>query len=559
MIRKILPYLLLTLLSIAVYLNSLKAEFVFDDLNIIVNNRLIREIDIGKLWESHPLRFVGNLSFAANYKIGELNVFWYHLTNVVIHTLSGLSVYIFLKLLIKTPLLENKSKIYKKLPFLASLIFLLHPVQTQAVTYVTQRLSSLTAFLYTVSLIFFLKTILESEKSMKPAKYYKLIIFFISSTLFTFLAFITKENSFTLPIMFITLTLFFFPSSLNRIFRRFTFALPSLAVGIFVAFSGLVKYSDLKSLNLFNSAKIDPVYFLKIIIEKFSLSYLLTQLKVIVYYLKLYILPVNQNLDYDFPMSSTLFEKHTFFSLIIIVALITTAIIIRKKFRLISFGMLFFFSTLSIESSIFPLDDVIYEHRMYLPLLGLSIASTAIYSEFRQFFVKRKKLSPDSKAAISRIILTAFFGGILLLSVLTIARNQIWNTKVSLWLDTVNKSPNKARPHNNLALAYAEKKQYTDGIFEIKRAIKIEPTSARYVNLGNIYTKVGRYQDAIAAYEKAVELNPENYGALNLIGNLLIIQKKTELAKNYFDKSLKINPQNPEALKGLVQITKNCC
>src|SRR3990167_10715029 len=185
LLKKITPYLLIISITAAIYANTLTAEFVFDDYKTVLNNQLIREItNLQDLWKNNPRRFVSYLSFAINYQMGELEVFWYHVTNIAIHLLTGVSLFIFLKLLIKTPLLEEKFKIYKKLPFLAALIFLVHPVQTQAVTYITQRMASLAGLFYVTALIFYLKANLveqnvssRGEKFASGAKFWILVAF----------------------------------------------------------------------------------------------------------------------------------------------------------------------------------------------------------------------------------------------------------------------------------------------------------------------------------------------------------------------------------------------
>ena len=175
MLRKFLkiliPYLLIISVAIAIYSNTLSAEFVFDDYKTVLNNQLIRNTaNLQDLWKNNPRRFVSYLSFAVNYQMGKQEVFWYHATNIAIHLLTGVSFFIFLKLLIKTPLLEEKFKIYKKLPFLAALIFLVHPIQTQAVTYITQRMASLAGLFYITALSFFLRANLVKQNEPSRGK-----------------------------------------------------------------------------------------------------------------------------------------------------------------------------------------------------------------------------------------------------------------------------------------------------------------------------------------------------------------------------------------------------
>src|SRR3990167_2418605 len=428
-LKKLVPYLLIISIAIAIYSNTLSAEFVFDDYKTILNNRLIRDItNLQDLWKSNPRRFVSYLSFTINYQMGKLEVSWYHATNIAIHLLTGVSLFIFLKLLIKTPLLKEKFKIYKKLPFLAALIFLVHPVQTQAVTYITQRMASLAGLFYITALIFYLKANLLKQnvpnygkKFISGAKFWILVSF---SLMFSMLAFLTKENTYTLPIAMFLIQYLFFTPSIKGLIKKALPAVPALLLAFFIAISSYTQWIQLGNLNwktLFSTQTLSGSFG---ILNGFSWNYLLTQFKVIIYYIKLLFFPISQNLDYDFPMSKSIFEPATFASLIAILIIILIGILLHKKYRLISFGILFFFLTLSIESSIFPLNDVIYEHRLYLPSTGAIIALVCIFCELQHAISKNVRLSKIRKASLLRISGTLIFSSILLLSIVTINRNK---------------------------------------------------------------------------------------------------------------------------------------
>src|SRR3989344_7947456 len=529
MLRKFLkiliPYLLIISITAAIYSNTLSAEFVFDDYKTVLNNQLIKNTaNLQDLWKNNPRRFVSYLSFAVNYQMGKQEVFWYHATNIAIHLLTGISFFIFLKLLIKTPLLEEKFTIYKKLPFLGALIFLVHPVQTQAVTYITQRMASLAGLFYITALIFYLKAILVKQNISSREKKFiggaKFWIFVSFSLMFSFLAFLTKENAYTLPFAMLLIQYLFFTPSIKNLIKKALPAVPALLLALFIAIASYTQWIQLGNLNWKTLFSAQSLYGSFGILNGFSWSYLLTQFKVIIYYIKLLMLPISQNLDYDFPMSKSIFEPVTFASLIAILIIIFIGIRLHKKYRLISFGILFFFLALSIESSIFPLNDVIYEHRLYLPSTGAIIAVVCIFCELQHAISKNVRLSKIRKASLLRISGTLIFSSILLLSIATINRNKTWATQISIWSDTITKSPNKARPYNGLGIALFGKGQYGLAAKSFQKAIEIKPQSEEYTNLGKTLIKLGKHDEAAEKFEKAIELDPNNIDAVNSLKNL---------------------------------------
>jgi len=527
LLKKITPYLLIISITAAIYSNTLSAEFVFDDYKTVLNNQLIKNTaNLQDLWKNNPRRFVSYLSFAVNYQMGKQEVFWYHATNIAIHLLTGVSFFIFLKLLIKTPLLEEKFKIYKKLPFLAALIFLVHPVQTQAVTYITQRMASLAGLLYITALIFYLKANLvkqnvpsRGKKIISGTKFWLLISF---SLMFSLLAFLTKENTYTLPIAMLLIQYLFFAPSIKNFIKKTLPAVPALLLAFFLALASYTQWIQLGNLNwktLFSAQTLMGSFG---ILNGFSWSYLLTQFKVVIYYIKLLILPISQNLDYDFPISKSIFEPATFVSLIAILAIIFIGILLHKKYRIISFGILFFFLALSIESSIFPLNDVIYEHRLYLPSAGAIIAVVCIFCELQHATSKNVRLSKIRKASLLRISGLLIFSAIILLSIVTINRNKTWASQISIWSDTITKSPNKARPYNGLGIALFGKGEYKLAAKSFEKAIEITPNSEEYTNLGKTLVQLEKHDEAIVKFEKAIELDPDNKNAVNSLKNLYI-------------------------------------
>jgi len=558
---KLISILIIILFSVAIYSNTFSNEFVFDDYTSIMLNKSIRHVtDVRTIWQSNPTRFISYLSLAVNYNIGKLNVTSYHVTNLLIHTSTGISLFIFLELLLQTPKLKKENAIYKKLPFLAALLFVVHPVQTQAVTYVTQRMASMGALFYLLSIILYLKIALltlETNVRKNRARLYKLAAFTLSSILFALLAFFTKENTFTLPLAILLIHYLFFSDSLKLMLKKLYLLLPIASIVFFIAILWQMQPEYLTSLNI--KGAITSLRFSDIlkITNKFDIEYFLTQFKVIIYYIYLFIFPLRQNLDYDFPISKTIFEPLTLVSLVIITSIITFAFSLRKKNPLISFGILFFFLALSLESTLNADLDVIYEHRLYLPSVGLVIIAGVIFCKIQDFISTKWRSNEEKKASAKRIFTMTLFGTILLLSIATITRNKIWHTQISLWTDTISKSPNKSRPYNNLGVALLAKKQYIDAADAYQKALDRRLSYADYINLGNALRLAGDYQNAITSYQKAIvfesatELNPRYSEAYNALGNIYINLNRLDKAQNAYEKSIGNNKNNPIAYNGL--------
>jgi len=277
------------------------------------------------------------------------------------------------------------------------------------------------------------------------------------------------------------------------------------------------------------------------------LDYLFTQFRVILTYLRLLIFPVHQNLDYDYPISHSLLEPNVFFSFLFLSAFLGLAFYLlfysqrstrHYQLKLIGFGLLWFFLTLSIESSIIPIRDVIFEHRLYLPSVGFFLAgSVAILGLL------------DRWRGMTAIVI-----GILLAlsSVATYQRNLVWKDELSLWSDVAQKSPFKIRGHNNLAEAYVHLGQYHEAMQEYKAIITLDPKDVRaHIGLGVAYQMVGSHDEAIQEYKSASILDPNSALAHFDLGNVYKDVRRLEEAIQEFQIALKLEPDRFQAHNNL--------
>ena len=471
---KLLVPSLILLLGTFIYSNTLQGSFNYDDLKFIADNFIIRDIsNLKSLWSFSPGRFFTFLTFALNYHFHQLNVFGYHIFNLAIHLGSAILVWWLGRLIFSTPVMKI-DKLFKNSKWVAlftALIFLVHPLQTESVTYIWQRCTSLTGFFYLFSICLYIKfRLLRIQNYTLP----KWGAAYVLALIFAVMSMFTKENSITLPAMIILCEFCFFkPDKFSRwkYIIPFLFLLPIVPIVL-----------SLPQSESFNTGG----------------QYLLTQFRVIVTYIRLLFIPLNQNLDYDYPVVSSLINLPSLVSFVFLVIIIISAMRVFSKYRLVSFGIFWFFLTLAPESSFVPLDDVIFEHRLYLPIVGFSFFLVS----FIDYLFEKKTLK--LMVGVLLIIIFCF-------AVLAYRRNLIWKDEFTLWNDVVAKSPKKARPYNNRGNAYIKQGNIQQAISDFNKAIEIYPNYAEaYYNRGTIYDKQGNSTQAISDLSRAIEIN-SNY------------------------------------------------
>lgn len=596
--------LILTFLGFLIYSNVLHGPFIFDDEENIVNNNQAHNIS-NFLKDFSGTRYVGFLSFALNYYFGGLNTFGYHLVNIVIHILNAILVYILVSLTFKTGIGKGIGKdkdISLSIPlpafiaFAVSLIFLVHPIQTQAVSYITQRFTSLATFFYLLALVLYVKyrlwaIAMGNGQWEKPITYRLSPIAYCLSIIFTIFAMKTKEISFTLPFIIALYEFTFFrnkdsrPITLNS---RLLYLLPFFLTLFIIPMTLLLpEYMDALSTGS-DVGKIIREGQLRDIATIPAAIYLLTQFRVIITYIRLLFFPANQTFWYDYPLSYSILEPAAFFPLIFLLSVIAFAVYLYIRSQkmnnsygiLISFGILWFFITLSVESSVIPINDAIFEHRIYLPSVGFILSATAAISCGFDYPGKKIKKSLHNYLLFIIIIIA------IALSFFTYKRNILWGDGYMMYVDNAAKSPNRtivrynlgiiyerqgkpenamneylfvlnlnpydADAHNNLANIYAGQDRLDMAIDEYKAVLRINPKLAHvYYSLGVAYFKQGRIDDAIIQYLIALRLKPFYPEAYNNLGNAYAEQNKFDKAIKEYLKALEFNPNYANAYYNL--------
>ncbi len=512
---------LLIVVCLLAYANTFRVPFQYDDVDRMLKRPFVRDVRLffdpagrERYATEHDFRRrpVGYLTFALNY-YGMQNEkpTGYHAINLAIHTLNAFLVYALVVFTFRTPNMQGSS-LRNRAPtiaFFSALLFAGHPVQTEAVTYIVQRLTSLATLFYLLSFVLYIKWRLEGRE--KPTVWF----FYGASLLSAVLAMKTKEISFTLPVIVTLYEVMFFK---GRVGSRVLGIIPLLMTMLIIPVSVLGTKGEPLGEVLSDAGGMFRAHS--------ALSrweYLATEMPVIVTYIRLLFWPVGQSLDHDYPLYHSFFDPTVFLSFLVLSAIagvgiynlyLSRAVLqdskhsssptTRHSLRLVAFGIFWFFITLSVESSIIPIADVISEHRLYLPSVGFILACTSAL-----FFGAENLTARWEGAEKSLVALLA--ASSILLAGLAFARNMVWQTEASLWEDVIKKSPMKARGYNGLGLAYYNMRQYDMAIQQFERAVALYPSyGVAFNNLGNAFYQNGLYERAIEVQTRAIAIEPDN-------------------------------------------------
>lgn len=578
------------LLGLFAYANTFFSPFLTDDdLFAIVNNKAIRDFGSIDWWHN---RAVGFFSFAVNYSLHGLKVPGYHAVNLLIHVLNACLVLAVVKMTFQTPFFalsnEGPNQSYERnfIALFSALFFVVHPVQTQAVTNIWQRLASLATFFYLASLCAYIQyrlataggkdaaretagTASSGDHGMPP------LLWYIISLFCGILAMKTKEISFTLPLLIVLYEFSFFNSrfsSAARVVnaRRLLLLLPVILLLLIIPLSVFRSLSEQAHLD--SSVVQDRISREQIndLTNLSKSSYLLTQFRVIMTYLRLLVFPVGQEVYYDYPLYSSFLDPPVLLSFFFLTALGVAALFLfwhsRSRLpgasflnmsyslpRLLSFGIFWFFITLSVESSFLPIRDVIFEHRVYLPSVGFFIAvCTAAAMSARLIRIRVHYQGPD----VFHVFSGAALVFVLIFSIAAHQRNETWRDAISFWGDAARKAPASARVHFNLGMAYYGKKMFGDAIEELSAAVRLASRTQYFgtMNPQAVYNALGlacyqerRLDEAVHYFNTALQLGPGSSSVYYNLGLAYVLQKRTGEATEQFLSSARLNPANISA------------
>ncbi len=526
-------FFFLPILIFFVYSNTLWSSFHFDDISSIVQNYAIKDIfNLKAIWNFWPTRFITYFSFAWNYHFHQLDVFGYHLLNIIIHILSSFFVWLLALLACQLERVQdNGSKLFKDyrypIAFFASAVFALHPIQTQAVTYITQRAVSLCGLFCLASVFFYLRF---RFLRLTGANWFPTRISYFLSLLCGVFAMFTKEIAIILPIgIALCDKLFVRQKTEKNTYLFLPFVLLFFIIPVTFSLTRSLDYSALKRIS-------EGVELLS------PWEYFFTELRVIITYLRLSFLPVVQNLLYDYPVQKDLFSVSVLSGIVLVIASILFALKFIRNYRLMSFGIFWFFLMLLPESSFIPIQDLIFEHRLYLALFGYAL-----------FFVSGIfYLTSSRRIFLGKLFL---FAVVLSYALLAYNRNAIWQNEITLWSDVIARSPRNTAGYTNRGIAFFRLGSFQEALADFGRTLEIDPKNVQaFVNRGVIYFYIGRQDLALKDFNRAIRYLPFISGdetksdAYTKRGVVYFSQGNYGKALKDFNRALDIYFANAEAL-----------
>lgn len=535
--------LLILVTGFVAYFNSINVPFMFDDYDYLVKNPVIQSFDCfpdtsrsfgyaiaQDVKNNLVLRPVSYFTFALNYALHGTGIFGFHLVNLLLHIGCSLLVYALMVQLQATPALlgdpapeaDTGDGWQRYLALFAALLFVSHPLQTQAVTYVIQRFVPLATLFYLAALVLYLRFRSAETSGQRWLAY-------LLALAASVLAMESKEIAFTLPVIMVLTELIFFGGLLlPRMVRLLPFLLtmaiiPLKLISLPAPVTPDKNETVSSAINLVNFSGIS------------SVDYLMTQFGVIVTYLRLLFLPLGQNLDYDYPLQRSFFTPEVLLPLALLLAIVAGGFYLlrqsgKQRFAgLAAFGIFWFFITLAVESSIVPIEDMIFEQRAYLPSIGFFMALLSGIA----LLSKRLTGQPMHRSTAMTVALALVVAG---LSAATVSRNMVWQDNVVFWQDVTRKSPHKARGYKWLGNALI-----------LKSMAVPDEGGAQELPGNEVVLKPGseaQMQAAIAAFREAIRLEPANAGTYRSLANALMLQKNYDQAREVIAKSIELGPNS---------------
>jgi tetratricopeptide (TPR) repeat protein len=536
------------LAAFEVYWPAIHGPFLLDDTHLAYMLPNAAEFSL-RDWISH-MRPVLMFTFWLNYQqAGADSTFGYHAFNVLLHFLNAILVFLAIrKVLSWAGVEESRTRV---LSFFAAGLFLLHPVQTESVSYVASRSETLSVFFVLAALVVFLY---RNAAAVSIPRILALLALFVAAAL-------SKEHTAVLPALFLLTDYYWnFEFSPSVIWRNWKLYVP-IAAG--AGFAVLYILRILRG-NQTAGFQIQGLTWYQ---------YFFTECRVIWDYLRLFLFPIGQNLDPDIPISKSITDHGAIIGLAGLLAVSVLAWIYRRRFPIASYGWFVFLILLAPTSSFAPILDPMAERRLYLPFIGLLFVAVE--------FLRRWKVSRNMFIGVLALVLVVE-------GALTYQRNVLWGSAIDIWKDTVSKSPQKLRPRFQLAFAEFQAGACSDSVDEFQKAATLEPptydlfvdwalaydcagnsqqaiaklqqaaaeqpSAHVYSQIGMEYGKTGKYPEALDALSTAQRLDPNFAMTYYYLGNIHAIQGNPAQARDDYQRALTLDPHNTPASEALARM-----
>lgn len=492
-----------------------------------------------------------NFQYADPQRAGMQDTFGYHLVNVLLHFANGILVLLAMRRVLGWAGVEKW--LSGVLAVFAAGLFLLHPLQTESVSYIASRSETLSVFFVLATLAVFLY---RASDHLGAWRIVAVLALFGAAVL-------SKEHTAVLPVMLLLTDYYWNPGfSFDGVRRNWRLYVPIVAGGAL----GLVFV--LRVLSQATTAGFG--------VKEFTwYQYFFTECRVIWSYLFMFVLPFGQNVDAEFSISRSITDHGAIFAILGLLAVSVAAWIYRRRFPLASYGWFVFLILIAPTSSFVPIRDPFAERRLYLPFIGLLFIAVE--------FLRRWRISKNALITVLAAVLVTEAAA-------TYQRNETWSTPIDLWTDTVAKSPKKLRPRFQLAMAYFQTGHYPEAIEHFEKAAQLEPpnfdllldwalaydgvgkpaeaiaklreaaniekSAHVYSQIGMEYGKMGQYPQALDALATAIQLNPNFMGGISYVyrGDVFSAQGNKQQAAEEYRHALAIDPGNQMARDKLARL-----
>ena len=525
--------LLISLLGVLFFSNHLNNPFQFDSVAYIVNNANLKNPETLLSFEFWKKEFLARgllrISLALNAYLDGFRPFGYHIFNLAFHILNALLLFFVLEKSLRRFGMEAVgwgSERIRSVSFFSAVFFLCHPIQTESVIYIMSRSEVIASTFYLAGFLLFQQLLERSSTSHLQYGLYFLSIFLIA-----LVGFSVKQIVATLPAIMILYYLCSCPdhSPALQFLKKWRWAITGIIAGV----AGFLFYKLLTD-ETFLIGPSRPEEMVG------RAKYMLSQPSVIVfYYLKMLLFPMNLNIDPDIAVVTSLLSWNFLLPMFCIAFLLLCSLKVFKT-RFVFFFLCWFFIILSPSSSIVTLHDLAAEHRTYLASAGIFILFACGVAEVTCRWGETRPLN-----------ITLIFC-VFALGIMTMKRNAVWQSELSLWQDTHQKSPHKLRPLINLARAHSPEGNSEKAIqYYQESLVKGHGVFATNYNLGALYLEKGLVTDALRHFQLASRIEPEIPEPFAKLGEISLSQKNFKLADSYFKRAVELNPRSSKVFKNL--------
>ncbi|MDP4001352.1 MAG: tetratricopeptide repeat protein [bacterium] len=527
--RNILAILLIILIGFALYANTLNNQMFWDDNDNILNNTFVHNFQIDKFFSENLIAGAGLVSdywrpilltsFSLQWQLWGNSVFGYHLINMLMHLFSAIALFYLLKKLFKNYLLA----------FFTSLIFLVQPVQVEAVAYVSGLGDPLSSLFMVLGIIFYLK--FRDDQNSKTNSWY-----YLSSLIMYVLALMSKDSAVVMPALIVLADFFYLSPDLTLKQRMKKIIGDTWPFFALLGFYAILRTTALNFQNTYNLYDEQNEF-----TSNFSIR-LFTFFSVLTGYFSLMFFPTNLHFEKVVPLQTSLFGSvETATGALIAVVLTVLAISQIKRNPIISFGIFWFAFYLFPHSNLLvPTAGLLHEHWLYLPLVGIYLIIIWLGLKLLNY-----------KLFLGLFVLTFLFFGYQ-----TVARNNDWSDPIRFYNQTLEYSPDNYRVINNLGMSYSDAQRHEEAERSYLQAIELDPHNAVAIhNLGNTYKNTGRINLAKQQFKKATELQPDFVFSYSALVSIYLEEQNYQAARETLENYLIYTNNKFNTLLFLVNIS----